>query len=81
MKAIDFEEAPEPTAADRLALMQANLKSQGIEVPESTEATTLEGEEEGEEPSCLAELQDKDDEEDAEPTKAMVDEFTRQCGA
>ena len=95
MKAIDFEEEPEPTAADRLALMQANLKSQGIEAPESTEAMTLEGEEESRvmswpkpptqamidegrrRPSCLAELQD-DDEEDAEPTQAVVDEFTRQ---
>ena len=81
MKAIDFEEAPEPTAADRLASMRANLKSQGMEVPESTstQATTMEGKVGITKQEFLDSL-DKEDEEDAKPTKAMVDEFVRESG-
>ena len=83
MKAIDFEEAPEPTSADRLAIMQANLKSHSIEVPESTEVVDARNypEMEVKVGPTTQELLDSLDEEDAQPTEAMVDEFTRQCGA
>ena len=68
-----FLEAPEPTAADRLASMRAKLKAQGMEVPEltSNQATTMERR------GWRAQLLDEE-EVTEEPTQADIDFFVRE---
>ena len=93
MKSVYFIEEPEQTKADRMASILAKLKSQGLLVspPTETEAPdarnypdlpAVESREETPAEKTLRwqQIIDKEDEEDAQPTEAMVAEFTRQCG-
>ena len=70
----DCIEAPEPSAADRLAIMRANVKAQGMEVPEltSNQATTT-----MERRGWRAQLLDEE-EVTEEPTQADIDFFVRE---
>ena len=72
---LTINQSPEPTAADRLASMRANVIAQGMEVPDltSTQATTTMG--------SAQELMDEEEEEGPEEpksTQADIDYFVRE---